>query len=102
MCETQDGRNRFKTWLIEELSRVGKTWDAWPFIDATLPSGHRIHATFRPFHSAEFWFPSGGCHAIASTARSIALGAIPLYSPLAEAVIRGLGRLGINWAEKPL
>ena len=71
---------------------------------------HRCHPAQRTPHSRNFpplsqrgiLDPSGGCHTIASTARSIALGAIPLYSPLAEAVIRGLGRLGINWAEKPL
>ena len=82
--------SEFKTWLIEELSRVGKTWDARPI--------HRCHPAQRTPHSRNFsapftarnsGFPPAAAHAIASTARSIALGAIPLYSPLAEAVIRG-------------
>ncbi len=35
------------TWVLMQLSQVGKTWDAkHPFIDASLPSGHRLHVVF--------------------------------------------------------
>ncbi|MDR3606738.1 MAG: ATPase, T2SS/T4P/T4SS family [Oligoflexia bacterium] len=38
-----------RDWLIQEITRVGKAWDARnPFIDATLASGHRLHAAFPP------------------------------------------------------
>ncbi len=38
-----------KSWLLDQLSQIGKTWDAkFPFIDASIPSGHRIHAVFPP------------------------------------------------------
>lgn len=38
-----------RNWVLAELSRVGKTWDAkYPFVDATLHSGHRIHVAFPP------------------------------------------------------
>lgn len=41
-----------KTWIISELSSIGKTWDAkHPFIDGSLPSGHRIHVIFPPINS---------------------------------------------------
>lgn len=36
-----------KTWVLEELSRQGRTWDArFPFVDGALASGHRIHVVF--------------------------------------------------------
>lgn len=36
-------------WVLEQLSKTGKTWDArYPFLDATLPSGHRLHVAFPP------------------------------------------------------
>ncbi len=38
-----------RSWLLCQLSQIGKTWDAqFPFIDASLPSGHRLHAVFPP------------------------------------------------------
>lgn len=50
----QDPSERFdhaslKNWVLHQLSGVGKTWDAkFPFIDASLPTGHRLHLTFPP------------------------------------------------------
>lgn len=39
----------FRDWILFELSQVGKTWDAkYPFVDATLRTGHRIHVAFPP------------------------------------------------------
>ncbi len=36
-------------WVIQQLSLAGKTWDAKnPFVDCTLPSGHRVHVAFPP------------------------------------------------------
>ncbi len=38
-----------KIWVIAQLSKVGKSWDAKsPYVDAGLPSGHRLHAIFPP------------------------------------------------------
>lgn len=38
-----------RAWVLEQVSLAGKTWDArFPFIDATLPSGHRLHVAFPP------------------------------------------------------
>ena len=38
-----------KEWILEQLSRMGRTWDArFPFADATLVSGHRLHVAFPP------------------------------------------------------
>jgi pilus assembly protein CpaF len=36
-------------WVLARLSETGKSWDArHPFVDATLPTGHRLHASFPP------------------------------------------------------
>lgn len=44
---------QLKDWVIEALSKIGKTWDAkHPFIDATLPTGHRLHVVFPPLSAA--------------------------------------------------
>jgi pilus assembly protein CpaF len=38
-----------REWVLHELSRVGKTWDArHPYIDATSADGHRLHVLFPP------------------------------------------------------
>ncbi len=38
-----------KAWVLHQISLAGKTWDAkYPFIDASLPSGFRLHVTFPP------------------------------------------------------
>jgi pilus assembly protein CpaF len=38
-----------RDWVLRELTLAGKTWDAkYPFIDATLSSGHRLHVAFPP------------------------------------------------------
>ena len=38
-----------RAWVLEQVSSAGKTWDArFPFIDASLPSGHRLHVAFPP------------------------------------------------------
>src|SRR5690349_19162487 len=35
--------DHLRNWVLSELSSVGKTWDAkYPFVDATLLSGHRL------------------------------------------------------------
>ncbi|MEK6706245.1 MAG: ATPase, T2SS/T4P/T4SS family [Bdellovibrionota bacterium] len=44
--ETNEG---LKTWVLEQLAIIGKTWDAkYPFVDAALPSGHRLNVAFPP------------------------------------------------------
>lgn len=38
-----------RSWVIDQLSATGKTWDAkYPFVDGTLPTGHRLHVAFPP------------------------------------------------------
>lgn len=38
-----------RAWVLDQVSAAGKTWDArFPFIDATLASGHRLHVAFPP------------------------------------------------------
>ncbi len=38
-----------KAWLLDQISAAGRTWDArHPFVDATLATGHRLHAAFPP------------------------------------------------------
>jgi pilus assembly protein CpaF len=41
--------DELKAWVLEQISLAGKSWDArFPFIDATLLSGHRLHVAFPP------------------------------------------------------
>ncbi len=53
-CLSQDpplfeSEELLKTWVLHQLSLVGKTWDAkHPFMDATLICGFRMHVTFPP------------------------------------------------------
>ena len=36
-------------WVLEQISRAGRSWDArYPFVDAALASGHRLHVAFPP------------------------------------------------------
>jgi pilus assembly protein CpaF len=38
-----------RAWTLAQLAQTGRSWDAkYPFIDATLASGHRMHAAFPP------------------------------------------------------
>jgi pilus assembly protein CpaF len=38
-----------RQWVLALLSSAGKTWDAkMPFVDASLPSGFRLHVAFPP------------------------------------------------------
>lgn len=38
-----------KSWVLTAMSEAGVAWDArHPFVDATLRSGHRLHAAFPP------------------------------------------------------
>lgn len=43
-------------WVLDQLAQVGKSWDAkHPFVDASLPSGHRIHIVFPPLSGPSPW-----------------------------------------------
>lgn len=45
----QDDTMSIKTWVLEQLSKNGKSWDARnPFVDATIPPAHRLHVVFPP------------------------------------------------------
>ena len=36
-------------WVLEQISAAGKSWDArYPFVDGTIPTGHRLHVAFPP------------------------------------------------------
>ncbi len=51
LAETQgfDGSDALRTWVLEQLSACGKSWDAkFPFVDASISSGHRLHVAFPP------------------------------------------------------
>lgn len=38
-----------RQWILDQLSAAGRTWDArFPFIDAKLSTGHRLHVAFPP------------------------------------------------------
>jgi pilus assembly protein CpaF len=40
---------QMRDWVLGQLALAGKSWDArHPFIDAALPSGHRLHVAFPP------------------------------------------------------
>jgi pilus assembly protein CpaF len=40
---------QLKAWVLDQLSRSGKSWDArHPFVDSPLPPAHRLHAVFPP------------------------------------------------------
>ncbi|MBI2712136.1 MAG: CpaF family protein [Bdellovibrio sp.] len=42
-------QEQVREWVLDQLTSVGKTWDArHPFVDASLPSGHRLHVAFPP------------------------------------------------------
>jgi pilus assembly protein CpaF len=46
---SQWAESEMKSWVLEQISLAGKTWDArYPFIDATLGTGHRLHVAFPP------------------------------------------------------
>lgn len=53
-CRGDGGRpgwsgDEMRAWVLEQVSSAGKSWDArHPFIDAFLPSGHRLHVAFPP------------------------------------------------------
>ncbi|MGE0616084.1 MAG: CpaF family protein [Bacteriovoracia bacterium] len=39
----------YREWALHLVSLTGKTWDAkHPFLDGTLPTGHRLHVAFPP------------------------------------------------------
>lgn len=38
-----------RQWVLDQLSSNGRTWDArFPFVDARLKTGHRLHVAFPP------------------------------------------------------
>lgn len=75
-----------KEWALTQLSQIGKTWDAkYPFIDGTLPSGHRIHLVFPP---------------LARAGIVISLRRLPL--PPAHSPMERPASLGWRWVESPL
>ena len=80
----------YKSWVIDLLSSAGKSWDAKnPYIDAALPSGHRLHVIFPPIAR------QGICVSLRKLPQPHTEESIgrwrdsPLYEPLREAVIRG-------------
>lgn len=80
-----------KLWVLQQLSLAGKTWDAKnPFIDASLPSGHRIHVAFPPLSGAGILV---SLRRLPKPAEIPGLGArwseSPLFAPLARAVRDG-------------
>ncbi|MBC7690472.1 MAG: CpaF family protein [Methylotenera sp.] len=90
--------DELKSWVLEQLSWVGKTWDAkHPFVDASLRSGHRLHAAFPPIAPHGILIslrrlPCAGVHAEGSNPAAEAArrwGNSPLYFKLLEVVGSG-------------
>jgi pilus assembly protein CpaF len=47
--ESEWAEVELRNWVLDQLATIGKTWDAkHPFVDAVLPSGHRLHVAFPP------------------------------------------------------
>lgn len=83
-------------WVLEALASIGKSWDAkHPFVDGTLPSGHRIHVTFPPLARQGLLVSIRRLGSIQGTdpdapAKAMARwGGSPLYDPLRQAVRQG-------------
>lgn len=80
----------YKSWVIDLLSSAGRSWDAKnPFVDAALPSGHRLHVIFPPVARQGICvslrrLPQPGTGKNPDRWRDS-----PLYEPLRDAVIRG-------------
>jgi pilus assembly protein CpaF len=80
---------RMRGWVLEQLSACGRTWDArHPFVDATLPSGHRLHAAFPPVSGPRI-LVSLRRLARADGERTERWRGDPKYALLAQAVARG-------------
>lgn len=78
-----------RLWIVDQLARAGRSWDAkYPFADAVLASGHRLHAVFPPV--------SGEAPALSLRRTALCAGTLPTvaeswrtqpgYSLLREAV----------------
>jgi pilus assembly protein CpaF len=73
--------DEMRDWLIEQITRVGKAWDARnPFIDATLMSGHRLHAAFPPLSRQGLLVSLRRLPQVSQTSTNRALGAIHNWS----------------------
>lgn len=71
-----------KTWVLDQISSAGKSWDArFPFIDASLDSGHRLHVAFPP---------------LARQGILVSLRKIP------EGTRPGESQVGVRWKDSPL
>jgi pilus assembly protein CpaF len=76
-----------RDWVIASLSEAGKSWDAkYPFIDASLRSGHRLHVTFPPISRKGILISLRRLPQVSPTKR---WEHSPLYPWLVQAVCRG-------------
>ncbi len=80
-----------RSWVLDQISLAGKTWDArFPFIDATLPSGHRLHVVFPPLARQGMLVSLRRLPSLSIAARGKSRWeSSPLFVPLAEAVKKG-------------
>jgi pilus assembly protein CpaF len=90
--------DEMRSWVLEQVSAAGKTWDArFPFIDASLPSGHRLHVAFPPLARQGILvslrrlprFTGESDPALRALARRTRWQASPLYEKLAQGVKNG-------------
>jgi pilus assembly protein CpaF len=90
--------DEMRSWVLAQVSAAGKTWDArYPFIDATLPSGHRLHVAFPPLARQGILvslrrlprFSSDHDPAQCAAARRARWQGSPLYEKLAHGVRSG-------------
>ena len=82
--------DELRNWVLDQLSQSGKTWDArHPFIDATLPSGHRMHVAFPPLARNGILISLRRLPDRSSCQGAARWGDSPFYKHLAQAVARG-------------
>lgn len=81
-----------RSWVLEQLSSAGKTWDAkHPFVDASIPTygGHRVHVAFPPMARQGILVSLRRLPSKISVRGGSRWKSSPLFQTLASAVARG-------------
>ncbi len=81
---------QLKTWTLNLLSIVGKTWDAkYPFVDAILPTGYRLHIVFPPLARQGILISLRKQASSHESGTATRWKESPFYAQLAHAIYRG-------------
>lgn len=92
---TSWSEEEIRQWLLDQLSLSGRTWDArYPFVDARLRTGHRLHVAFPPLAQQGITIsirrlPSAFSETGVKSNRLRSWTNSPQYSLLHDATIRG-------------